>query len=78
MAQSRYKIRFYHVDGPQKSNLRKEEYYDTLGEAVSRFRETFRPGLLALNPTVWVCISVNADLWKRLTNAEIAEGFGVH
>lgn len=69
----KYKIRFYHLSGSEKGNMSKEEFYDTFHDAALRLREVFKPGLLALNATLWVADSSYADGWHRLTNQEITE-----
>lgn len=69
----KFKVRFYHLSGPEKGNMSKEEFYDSFHEAVSRLREVFKPGLLALNATLWVADSSYAGGWRRLTCQEITE-----
>lgn len=73
MIQGKFKLRFYHLSGPEKGNLEREEYFANEQEAIRRFREVFKPGLLTLNPTMWIRLREGEDFWRRLTLTEIAE-----
>lgn len=49
----KYKLRFYHISGPNKGNLRKEKFFRTLQEADCEYNLRFKHRLYTLNPTVW-------------------------
>lgn len=71
-----YKIRIYHTFGPQKGNLKSEEFFSTAREMAIRFRELFRPGMFTLNPTAWKSESGGSEAhWKHMTLQEVADIF---
>lgn len=59
----RYKLRIYHTDGPEKGNLKKEEFFDTIQELNSRYEKLFQRSVYSLRPTAW---ENKGDKWKRL------------
>ena len=53
MLRYEYKLRFYELSGPDKGNLRTEEFFTTRESLLKRYREVFRKDLYSLNPTAW-------------------------
>ena len=58
-----YKLRFYETSGPNKGNLKNEEFFEDRKKMLSRYREVFRKELYALNPTAW---QYTEDEWERI------------
>ena len=58
-----YKLKFYHKTGVNKGNLNHEEFFQTLEELQSRYRDVFVYNDFALNPTAWKHTS---NGWERI------------
>lgn len=59
-----YKLRIYKLRGIDRGNLDHEEYFDSLGELQTRYRELFKMELYSLNPTAWEWVD---NEWNRLS-----------
>lgn len=59
----KYKLRIYFKSGPQKGNLKREEFFSTKESMQQRYRELFKPREYALNPTAWKLIN---NEWLRM------------
>lgn len=59
-----YKLRFYKTSGPDKGNLKNEEFFEDREKMVSRYNEVFKEELYGLNPTAW---QYAEDDWKRVS-----------
>lgn len=58
-----YKLRFYETTGPNKGNLKNEEFFEDRTKMLIRYREVFKKELYALNPTAWQYVE---DEWERI------------
>lgn len=63
-----YKIRYYYITGPNKGNVKSEQYFWNIGDLCHTYEATFELGLGAANPTVW---EWKDNDYHRLTSAEL-------
>lgn len=63
-----YKIRHYYITGPNKGNVKSEQYFWNIKDLRHAYEATFEPGLYASNPTVW---KWKDNDYHRLTSAEL-------
>ena len=68
--EEKYKVRFYVLDGVNKGDLDREEFFSIREDALRAYRKVFNRDLYSLNPTVWVKIG---DDWRRLMGYELVE-----
>lgn len=63
-----YKIRHYYITGPNKGNVKSEQYFWNIKDLRHTYEATYESGLYASNPTVWKWKDNN---YYRLTSAEL-------
>ena len=65
-----YKIRYYYITGPNKGNVKSEQYFWNIEDLCHAYETTFEPGLGASNPTVW---KWKDDHYYRLTSTKLSK-----
>ncbi len=58
-----YKLKFYKKEGMNKGSTDHEEFFQTLEELKSRYKEVFAYNNFSLNPTAW---EETENGWKRI------------
>lgn len=63
-----YKIRYYYITGPNKGNVKNEQYFWNIEDLRHTYEISFESGLHASNPTVW---KWKGNDYYRLTSTDL-------